>query len=477
MDDLDLALRSRLRLLADAVPVAERPLERVRRPSSAMRWTRFAPLAAGVVVVVTAAITLSILGRAPGPATTPSTPAVPVTTSSPSPSAPGSPGSPSPEPASDAPATTAVGQLRVELLVESECPQTEGGRCTYDATVAGPDGTNRRFPITSAWTDIGPGTYRLDFTSRYGSDIIRNGSPFPGATAASCTAGLSEPDAGPRILARIVVRSESCVIEIIDGKAVVSPDASPPPTDVTVPLPYPEGCAPYGLSPRRCAYIVDKAIAAAGMTGRVAMVELLGDPDCIGTVPNCSQVRLGGGIFIVRVRVTPEAGQPSDHPVYCGIGGETSLLCTDTPRIRVTSPVQDGYSDVPCNGEGGLGTCASPVPTIDPVTAKDAVPLEVTSVIVPIEHEGEYAIDIGEAVLPNGILSEGTVTLANDRRSDVLIPDGVRLEVIGEDGKPLANAYEHGWRPGTERVHVRVTFTVEAFEPGASLILTSIVVR
>jgi len=411
MDDLDLALRSRLRLLADAVPVAERPLERVRRPSSAMRWTRFAPLAAGVVVVVTAAITLSILGRAPGPATTPSTPAVPVTTSSPSPSAPGSPGSPSPEPASDTPATTAVGQLRVELLVESECPQTEGGRCTYDATV------------------------------------------------------------------RIVVRSESCVIEIIDGKAVVSPDASPPPTDVTVPLPYPEGCAPYGLSPRRCAYIVDKAIAAAGMTGRVAMVELLGDPDCIGTVPNCSQVRLGGGIFIVRVRVTPEAGQPSDHPVYCGIGGETSLLCTDTPRIRVTSPVQGGYSDVPCNGEGGLGTCASPVPTIDPVTAKDAVPLEVTSVIVPIEHDGEYAIDIGEAVLPNGILSEGTVTLANDRRSDVLIPDGVRLEVIGEDGKPLANAYEHGWRPGTERVHVRVTFTVEAFEPGASLILTSIVVR
>jgi len=470
MDDLDIRLRSRLRSLADAVPVTEQPLERVRRQAPAARRARFAPVAAGVVVVVAAVVTLSILGRGPAPVTSPATPPGPVVT------APGT-ASPSPAPASAAPATTAVGQLRLELLVESECPPTEGGRCTYDATVAGPDGTTRRTPITSVWTDIGPGTYRIDFTSRYGSDVIANGSPFPGAAAASCNAGFSVPDAGPRILARIVVRSESCVIEIIGGKAAVSPDASPPPTDVTVPVPYPEGCAAYGLSPRRCAYIVDKAIAKAGMTGRVAMVELLGDPQCVGTVPNCSQALLGGGIFVVRVRVTPAGGRPTERSVNCvGLHADRSLSCTETPRIQVFTPM-NGYSDVPCNGEGGVGTCASPVPTIDPVVAADSIPLEVTSLIVPIDHTGAYVVDVGDAVLPNGILSEATATLANDTRSDLLIPDGVHLEVIGEDGRPLRNAYEHGWRPGTERVHVRLTFTVDAFDPGTSLILTSVVVR
>jgi hypothetical protein len=56
-------------------------------------------------------------------------------------------------------------------------------------------------------------------------------------------------------------------------------------------------------------------------------------------------------------------------------------------------------------------------------------------------------------------------------------PDWIWLEVIGDDGLPLRNIYEHGWRSGTERVHVRLVFTVEAFEPGASLEITDVVVR
>ena len=80
-------------------------------------------------------------------------------------------------------------------------------------------------------------------------------------------------------------------------------------------------------------------------------------------------------------------------------------------------------------------------------------------------------------MLPNGILSEATATLPDDVRTDVLIPEWIMLEVIGNDGLPLRNIYEHGWRPGTERVHVRLVFTVESFEPGASLEITNVVVR
>ena len=52
--------------------------------------------------------------------------------------------------------------------------------------------------------------------------------------------------------------------------------------------------------------------------------------------------------------------------------------------------------------------------------------------------------------------------------TDVLIPEWIWLEVIGDDGRPLQNIYEHGWRTGTERVHVRFVFAVDGFEPGAA---------
>jgi hypothetical protein len=309
--------------------------------------------------------------------------------------------------------------------------------------------------------------------SRFGSDLVMNGSPDPGAVAATCFADISVPVTGPTMIARIVVRSDDCVISVIGGHDSAQPPATRPRADVA--LPYPEGCPADELSPRRCAYIVNKAITEAGMTGRVANVELLGDPECDGKPAGCMVMRTM--TFVVRVRVTPADGVPSDHPVFCGIGGGASLLCTDMPMIVLTSPVGSGYHDISCNGEGGVGTCATPLPTIDPVAAGEAVPLEVASVVVPIDHAGAYVVDVGDAVLPNGILSDATATLANDTRIDVLIPDGVHLEIVGEDGTQLENAYQQGWRPGTERVHVRFTFTVESFDPGTTLILTQVAVR
>jgi hypothetical protein len=125
-------------------------------------------------------------------------------------------------------------------------------------------------------------------------------------------------------------------------------------------------------------------------------------------------------------------------------------------------------------GEGG---CASPLPDIDPAVTDRAVPLSVPSLTIPIDHEGPYAVDAGTATLPNGVLSETAVTLTDDTRVDVLIPAGIRLEVIGEDGNPMSNKYDHGWRAGLETVRVRLVFDVDSFDPGAELVLTDLLVR
>jgi hypothetical protein len=289
------------------------------------------------------------------------------------------------------------------------------------------------------------------------------GSPAPALTASPAGSATGSATASPS--------------PAVTPTTQPSNEATRPPADVA--LPYPDGCPAYGLSPRRCAYIVDWALAQAGLTANDATVQLLGDPLCVGQPAGCVDTTRLGGTFVVRVRVTPASGAWTDHPVFCGIGGDASLLCTDTPVIRVMSPMS-GYHDVPCGpvpgGEPG-SNCATPMPTIAPSAQQSAVPLRVPTVTIPIDRTGAYEVDLGQAVLPNGILTEASATLVDNTRSDVLIPEGIQLEVIGEDGKPLVNAYDHGWRAGTELVQVRLVFSVESFEPGTTLTITDVVVR
>ena len=244
-----------------------------------------------------------------------------------------------------------------------------------------------------------------------------------------------------------------------------------------VALPYPDGCAAYGLSTRRCDYIVSwaKTEAGYGATDDVA-VQLLGDPDCPDGSTDCRPNRTMG--FVVRVRINGANEASTDEPVFCGIGGEATLLCTDTPVIRTSTPTTNGYRDVPCNGEAP-DSCASPVPRPDAAARVAARPLVVPRLSIPIDHVGDYTVDVGEATLPNGILSNATFGLANASPSDLLITaDGVALGVDSlEGGPPFVSIYEHGWHAGTERVRATLTFTVESFQPGAVLEVIDISVR
>lgn len=239
---------------------------------------------------------------------------------------------------------------------------------------------------------------------------------------------------------------------------------------------YPESCATFELSPRRCEYIVGWARREAGLAeADPAAIELLGDPACPGHLDAMPCGIMRTTTFVVRVRVTPANGEPTDHSVFCGIHGDASLLCTDRPVIWVLTPTSNGYWDVPCSGEAPEG-CATPLPSIEPAAADDAEPLTLHDVHIPIDHVGDYRVPMGEATLPNGILSETSVTLGEHRPTTFLV-EGGRVEVLLSGTQPFDNGYAHGWHPGSERVAVTLKFTVESFDSGAELVVQQLVVR
>ena len=67
------------------------------------------------------------------------------------------------------------------------------------------------------------------------------------------------------------------------------------------------------------------------------------------------------------------------------------------------------------------------------------------------------------------------LALARVALADALAALEVRS--LEPDGKPFHNYYEHGWRPGVERVEAVLMFDVLWFEPGADLGLRLVVIR
>jgi len=228
-------------------------------------------------------------------------------------------------------------------------------------------------------------------------------------------------------------------------------------------VPYPEGCDDFGLSARRCAFIVETAADELGVNlGTVASVELYPD-DC--RLPDCARTTS----WIVGVRFVDEGGRSAEQATACSIDAPYSLLCTDDPEIRI-STVLDGYHDIPCGPTGN--ECATPVPTVDPGAATAAEPLRVTSLDIPIDRLGAYRVEVGTASLANGVVREASFELVDRSPSNLHVsPAGIRLAVDSDvAGRPLfVNAYEHGWWDGVEPVSVWLEFHVLLFEPGAIL--------
>ncbi len=154
----------------------------------------------------------------------------------------------------------------------------------------------------------------------------------------------------------------------------------------------------------------------------------------------------------------------------CG-GVDMSPPCVDNPHLTANSVTQGGYHDVP---EG-----SSPVPSAAPDALEMAMELRIDRLDIPIDRTGLHEIVLGEAWLPNGLLTTAEFDLVDVWPSDVTIIDGrVSLEVRSmTSGQPIQNIYEHGWREGIEGVEAVLVFDVFRFEPGATLSIQDVVVN
>jgi hypothetical protein len=196
---------------------------------------------------------------------------------------------------------------------------------------------------------------------------------------------------------------------------------------------------------------------------------MLGDPQCGAGIDRnilCKRTTM----FVVRMRLHLVDGAAVDESVFCGVGGQYTILCTETPEIALNGPTFGGYWDT---------TGATPPPVPAKLRAASR-PLHVAALDVAIDHVGHYEVLLGHAVVPLGILTRATVALADPRTQAVTItPDGIRFVIrsAAAGGKPFNNLYERGWHDGTEEVLALLVFDVTAFEAGAVLGVRGIVVE
>ena len=180
------------------------------------------------------------------------------------------------------------------------------------------------------------------------------------------------------------------------------------------------------------------------------------------------QTRSGGPP--IDLIVTLADGTITQTTLFC-VGVNQEPACVDDPHLTANSVMQGGYHDTP---EG-----ASPVPSAAPDAVEMATELRVDRLDIPIDHTGPHEIVLGEAWLPNGLLTTAGFALVDDWPPGVTILDGgVRLEVRSLlDGRQISNIYEHGWREGIEGVEAVLVFDVFHFDPGGTLSIQDVVVN
>jgi hypothetical protein len=239
--------------------------------------------------------------------------------------------------------------------------------------------------------------------------------------------------------------------------------------------PAPRECGQaYGT--QRCLAMTDEAASRIDRTrDDVATTEIVPDPP----PPDGILPTLGGAASItVRVRFTD--GLSTDARMCGGI--PSGPACMDTPQLEARSSVGDGggYHDVPCPDGSPPHSCGTPLPTLQAAAVAAARPLSVRRLAIPIDHRGTYEVSLGEASLANGIATSASFEFVDDWPLDVSLLEGVaqiNLRSLEPDGKPFQNYYDHGWRPGVERVEAILAFDVLWFKPGAVLAIRDIEVR
>ena len=232
-------------------------------------------------------------------------------------------------------------------------------------------------------------------------------------------------------------------------------------------------CASLKFSERRCLAVVEQARKSAGVDWAGITSVNLAEPQ--------SNVALGGmTVRVAEVTFTMVDGSTASATAGCSAFlAQYDAVCTDHPQIRLATPFGGGYHDVPCGsvpaGEPGA-SCATPLPTIN--ANAPTVPLRIGSQDYPLAV-GHQEILVGQATLPNGILSEARFSLADPTTQAFGVDGAVTLVVRSTDPSRPAfdNAFTHGWYPGSEVVNVYLVLDVVSVTPGATLQVRDLVVR
>jgi hypothetical protein len=238
--------------------------------------------------------------------------------------------------------------------------------------------------------------------------------------------------------------------------------------------PSPQACGQV-YDTQRCLAMTDEAASrSARMRDDVTAIDIVPFPT---TRDGVLITRSGGGF---NVRLTFRDGVTTETPMCVGI--PSGPACMDVPRLEARSSVGEGggYHDVPCPDGSPPHSCGTPLPTFEPAAIAAARPLSVARFPIPIDHVGAYEVPLGEASLPNGVVTVASFAFVDGWPLDLSLKEGVaqiELRSLEPDGKPFQNYYDHGWRPGVERVEAVLVFDVLWFENGAVLGIRDVVVR
>jgi len=245
--------------------------------------------------------------------------------------------------------------------------------------------------------------------------------------------------------------------------------------------PYPEGCTAFGLSARRCEAVVATAASNVGFDRSTATSTfLMAEPGCGGD-PLSDDV---GGLcmrsmaFIAGVRFDRADGTSVLSEVFCGVGPPT-LTCSETPGIQAVDLHGAGYWDVPCAGEPPDG-CADRITAPTGPAAAARRELKIDAIAVPIGPVGHREVEIGRAVLVDGIAQEARFSIADQTQVGFLLDPGiVRMELRSTvPGRPpFDNLYQRAAFKGPEEVQVVLVFDVAETGPDAVIHVTDVLVR
>jgi hypothetical protein len=228
-------------------------------------------------------------------------------------------------------------------------------------------------------------------------------------------------------------------------------------------------------STQTCLAMTDEAASRSGrMRDDVTAIDIVQFPTRQDGV---LIIRSGGGFF---ARLTFTDGTTKDEPMCVGIPGGPA--CMDSPRLEARSSIEKGggYHDVPCPEPPPPAGCGTPLPTLEAAAVASARPLSVARLEIPIDHVGSYEVPLGEALLPNGVVTAASFAFVDPWPLDVSLREGVaqiNLRSLESDGRPFQNYFDHGWRPGVERAEAVLAFEVLWFQEGAVLGIRDVVVR